>query len=402
MEGDGQSHPLEGRCIVLGVCGGIAAYKAIEVLRLLSELGARVSPVLTESATRFVTPLSFSALAAEPARTSLWDSPEPIPHTRLGRLADAIVVVPATASLLGRYAAGISDDLLSATLLATRAPVLLAPAMHTEMWEHPATQSNVSSLRSRGVHIVEPEVGRLAGGDEGPGRLAEPTEIVARVVALFSERDLEGRTVLVTAGGTREPIDPVRFLGNRSTGKMGAALACAALARGAKVVFVTTTGSAPPGVERVDVETASEMADAVLACFERVDAAILAAAVADFRPAMPASSKIKKEEGTPALHLEPTLDIAAELGRRKQRQVVVQFAAETESVPARGVEKRDRKSSDFVVANLVGVPDSGFGTDTNRAWIAGPEGIEDLGLLTKGDLADAVLDRVAKSFVDSA
>lgn len=400
MTGSGPLVPrLDQRRVVLGVCGGIAAYKAVEILRRLSDLGAHVTPVLTDAATRFIAPLTFSALAAEPARTSLWDGPDPIPHTRLGQSADVVVVAPASASLLGRYAAGISDDLLTATLLATRAPVVLAPAMHTEMWEHAATQANLRVLRDRGAIVVEPGVGRLAGGDEGQGRLAEPEDIVRAVVAVFSERDFEGRTVMVTAGGTREPIDPVRFLGNRSTGRMSTAVAEAARRRGARVIFVTTTGAAPPGVERVDVETAAEMAEAVLSRFDTVDAVVMAAAVADFRPAHVAESKIKKSDGLPAIPLVPTVDIAAELGRRKANQVVVQFAAETEDVVARGAEKNKSKGTDFVVANLVGVPHSGFGSATNRAWLTGPDGIVDLGLITKDELADAILDRVARAFL---
>ena len=391
---------LTGRRVVLGVCGGIAAYKAVEVLRRLVDLGAHVMPVLSGGATRFVGALTFSSLASEPARTSLWDSPEPIPHTRLGQSADVVVVAPATASVLGRYVAGISDDLLTATLLATRAPVVVAPAMHTEMWEHPATRANLEVLRRRGVRVVDPEAGRLAGGDVGAGRLADPEVIVRAVVACLRDRDLEGRTVLVTAGGTREPIDPVRYIGNRSTGRVGTAVAEAALDRGARVVLVTTTGSVPPGAETVHVETAAEMSDAVLSRFDNVDAVVMAAAVADFRPGSPAASKIKKEDGVPEVRLERTPDILAELGRRKSRQVVVGFAAETEMVAERGAAKRERKNADLFVANLVGVPDSGFASSTNRAWIAGPEGVDDLGLMTKGQLAETILDRVTKLLID--
>ena len=391
--------PLAGRRVVLAVCGGIAAYKAVEVLRRLSDGGALVSPILTDGATRFVTPLTFSALAHEPALTSLWDGPDPIPHTRLGQAADVVVVAPATASVLGRYAAGISDDLVTATLLATRAPVVVAPAMHTEMWEHPATRANLDVLRGRGVHVVEPGVGRLAGGDAGPGRLAEPAEIVRAVERLFSSRDLEGYTVLVSAGGTREPLDPVRFIGNRSSGKMGNAVAAAALLRGARVILVTTADGGPSGVERVEVETAAEMGDAVLSRFDDCDAVVMAAAVADFRPAAPAAAKIKKDTGPPQVRLEPTLDILSEMGRRKRHQVLVGFAAETEDPALRGAQKRERKNADFIVANLVGAPDTGFGTETNRAWIAGPDGVDDLGMTSKVDLADGILDRVAKALV---
>ena len=231
---------LEGRRVVLGVCGGIAAYKAIELCRRLVDAGAHVAPVLTADATRFVGTVTFSALASEAAQTSLWDGPDPIPHTRLGQGADVIVVAPATARVIGTYAHGISDDLLTATLLATRAPVVVCPAMHTEMWEHAAVQDNITLLRERGVEIVDPEVGRLAGGDEGAGRLADLDTIVAAVERVLAPHDFEGLTVLVTAGGTREPIDPVRFIGNRSSGKQGLAIAEEASARGARVVLVTT------------------------------------------------------------------------------------------------------------------------------------------------------------------
>src|SRR5689334_15298380 len=259
---------LAGRRVVLGVTGGIAAYKAVEVCRRLVDAGAHVAPVLTEDATRFVGAVTFSALASEPARTSLFDGPDPIPHTRLGQSADVVVVAPATAKLVGKYAAGISDDLLTATLLATRAPVLVAPAMHTEMWEHPAVQENLATLRRRGVHVVDPESGRLAGGDVGAGRLAEPERVVAAAAAVLARGgDLAGMRVLVTAGGTREAIDPVRFIGNRSSGKMGHAVATAAAARGAAVTLVTTQArSTSPTVEVVPfevvpVESAQEMAD---------------------------------------------------------------------------------------------------------------------------------------------
>ncbi|HEY2429806.1 MAG TPA: bifunctional phosphopantothenoylcysteine decarboxylase/phosphopantothenate--cysteine ligase CoaBC, partial [Acidimicrobiales bacterium] len=261
------SEALSGRRVVLGVAGGIAAYKAVEVCRRLVDAGAHVVPVLTRDATRFVGAVTFSALASEPVRTSLWDSPEPIPHTRLGQSADVVVVVPATARVIGAYAGGISDDLLVATLLATRAPVVVCPAMHTEMWEHPAVQENLAVLRRRGVSVVEPGTGRLAGGDAGPGRLAEADDIVAAVVrALTSTRDLTGRRVVVTAGGTREAIDAVRVITNRSSGKQGYAIAAEAAARGAAVTLVTTVDRPlPPGVgEVVRVSSAAEMEAAVV------------------------------------------------------------------------------------------------------------------------------------------
>src|SRR5438874_3129925 len=321
---------LEGRRIVLGVSGGIAAYKAVEVCRRLVDGGAYVIPVLSEGALRFVGRTTFDALGSEKAHTSLWDAPEPIPHTRLGQTADLVLVVPATARVIGCYAHGISDDLLTATLLATRAPVVVCPAMHTEMWEQPAVQLNLDLLRARGVTVVNPGVGRLAGGDMGAGRMAEPVDIVAAVTDVLAPQDLAGATVLVTAGGTREPIDPVRFVGNRSSGKQGHALAAEAAARGARVVLVTTVNRAVSGdFETVLVETAADMEEAVLSRAADADVVLMAAAVADFRPKAVAAEKIKKTEGIPEIVLEPTTDILAELGRRRRPgQTLVAFAAE--------------------------------------------------------------------------
>src|SRR5262245_26466796 len=273
---------LAGRRIVLGVSGGIAAYKAVEVCRRLVDAGAHVIPVLTEGALHFVGRTTFDALASERAHVSLWDDPHPIPHTHIGQNADLVVVAPATARMLGLYAAGISDDLLTNVLLATRAPVLVAPAMHTEMWEHAAVQDNLTTLRRRGVLVVDPEVGRLAGGDLGAGRLAEPATIVAAAEAALAPQDLAGLKVLVTAGGTREPIDPVRYVSNRSSGKQGHALADEAASRGAQVTLVTTVRRpVATGVEVVPVETAAEMADAVLGRSDGCDVVVMAAAVAD-------------------------------------------------------------------------------------------------------------------------
>src|SRR5947209_2043249 len=269
---------LQGRRVVLGVSGGIAAYKAVDVCRRLVDAGAHVMPVMTDGAVHFVGPATFSALASEPVRTSLWQAPEPIPHTYLGRSADLLLVAPATARVIGCYANGISDDLLTATLLATRAPVVLCPAMHTEMWEQPAVQLNLDLLRARGVTVIEPGVGRLAGGDVGAGRMAEPADIVAAATDVLAPQDLAGLTVLVTAGGTREPIDPVRFVGNRSSGKQGHALAAEAAARGAHVTLVTTVDRAVDGdVEKVLVETAADMEDAVLARAPAADVVLMAA-----------------------------------------------------------------------------------------------------------------------------
>jgi phosphopantothenoylcysteine decarboxylase/phosphopantothenate--cysteine ligase len=388
---------LEGRRIVLGVSGGIAAYKAVEVCRLLVDAGAHVIPVMTEGATRFVGPVTFSALASEPVQTSLFDGPDPIPHTRLGQTADLVLVAPATARVIGCYANGISDDLLTAILLATRAPVVVCPAMHTEMWEHAAVQHNLEVLRSRGVHVVEPGVGRLAGGDEGPGRLAEPADIVAAAERALATPDLAGLTVLVTAGGTREPIDPVRFVGNRSSGKQGHALAAEALARGAQVTLVTTTAQAvPAGAEVVRVATAAEMEEAVLARSDAADVVLMAAAVADFRPKAEAHEKLKKADGVPEVLLETTTDILATLGdRRRPGQTLVGFAAETGDVRAYATAKLRQKRLDLVVANDVAAPGAGFEHDTNRVILLGADGFEQDGvLMDKRSVAAMVLDAV--------
>jgi phosphopantothenoylcysteine decarboxylase / phosphopantothenate---cysteine ligase len=390
--------PLEGRRVVLGVSGGIAAYKAVEVCRRLGDAGALVSPVLTPDALRFVGALTFSAVAAEPARTSLWDAPEPSPHTTLGRRADLVVVAPATARVLAAYATGLSDDLLVATLLATRAPVVLCPAMHTEMWESPAVQANVGILRGRGVTIVDPGEGHLAGGDVGVGRLAEPDDIVATCAAVLGRTaDLAGLRVVVTAGGTREPIDPVRYVGNRSSGKQGHALADEAAARGATVTLVTTTSRpVAAGIEVVRVETAEEMEQAVTSRSDTSDIVVMAAAVADFRPKTVADAKLKKADGVPDVILEPTPDILAGLGRRKRpEQTLVGFAAETGDVVAAATDKLVRKGLDLIVANDVSAPGVGFEHDTNAVAILGPSGMrQDVPLSDKRAVARAVLDAV--------
>jgi phosphopantothenoylcysteine decarboxylase / phosphopantothenate---cysteine ligase len=389
---------LQGRRVVLGVSGGIAAYKAVEVCRRLVDAGAHVVPVLTEGALRFVGRTTFDALGSERAWTSLWDEPHPIPHTHLGQTADVVLVAPATARVIGLYASGISEDLLTNVLLATRAPVVVCPAMHTEMWEHPSVQDNLATLRRRGVRVVDPEVGRLAGGDVGAGRLADPTEIVATVeAALASSADLGGLHLLVTAGGTREPIDPVRFIGNRSSGKQGHAVAEAAAARGAKVTLVTTTAlPVPSGVERVAVETAAELADAVLGRADDVDVVIMAAAVADFRPVEVSDRKIKKSRGAPQVRLEPTVDVLSALGeRRRPGTTVVGFAAETDDLRANAADKLAAKGADLIVANDVSAPGAGFEHDTNEVVILGADGsTREVPMSSKRAIADAVLDAV--------
>jgi phosphopantothenoylcysteine decarboxylase/phosphopantothenate--cysteine ligase len=389
---------LRGRRVVLGVSGGIAAYKAIEVCRRLVDAGAHVSPVLTPDSLHFVTAQTFSALASEPTRASLWDSPEPSPHTTLGQRADLIVVAPATARVLAAYAVGMSDDLLVATLLATRAPVIVCPAMHTEMWEQPAVQANVALLRERGVTVVDPVAGPLAGGDVGVGRLAEPADIVAACEAVLTG-GMEGLRVLVSAGGTREPIDPVRFIGNRSSGKQGHAVANEAAARGAAVTLVTTANQpVAPGVDVVRVETAAEMEAAVGAAAATADVIVMAAAVADFRPKAVADDKLKKGDGVPEVVLEPTPDILAGLGTTKRPgQTLVGFAAETTDLVANAADKVRRKNLDLIVANDVSAPDVGFEHDTNAVVLLRADGSrEDVPLADKRAVARAVLDAVLK------
>lgn len=378
--------------------GGIAAYKAVELCRRLVDAGAHVVPVMTADAEHFVGRTTLSALASEPVQTSLWDEASPIPHTRLGQTADLIVIAPATARVISAYATGYSADLLTATLLATRAPVVVCPAMHTEMWEHPAVQDNLATLRRRGVHIVDPESGRLAGGDVGHGRLAAPERIVAAIEQVLTPQDMVGLRLLVTAGGTREPIDAVRVITNRSSGKQGYAIAGAAARRGATVTLVSTTSMPTPhGVaDRVQVATAAEMAHAVLGRADDLDVIVMAAAVADFRPTQAASGKIKKDAGPPDIELEPTVDILAALGQAKRPgQVLVGFAAETSDVRHHALGKLERKRADLIVANDVAAPGVGFEHDTNAVTIFGTGGFEvAVPLSEKHEVARAVLDAI--------
>ena len=393
--------PFAGRRVVLAVSGGIAAYKAVEVCRRLVDAGAHVVPVLTTAAQRFVGEVTFSALASERARLSLFDDEDPIPHVTLGRQADLILVCPATARVIGSYAAGLADDLLSATLIATRAPVVLCPAMHTEMWEHPATGHNLGVLAERGVKVVPPEEGRLAGGDVGTGRLADPESILAAAAealatgAQASSRDMAGLRVLVTAGGTREPIDPVRFVGNRSSGKQGYALAADAAARGAKVTLVATVQRPlPESIELVLVDTAEEMRAAVV---DRLpaDVVVMAAAVADYRPTAPAGDKLKKTAEARTISLEPTPDILAELGRGGEVGTLVGFAAETSDVLANAEAKLHAKGADLIVVNDVSAPSAGFDGDTNEVTLLDATGGRAaVPLTSKRQVARAVLDRV--------
>jgi phosphopantothenoylcysteine decarboxylase/phosphopantothenate--cysteine ligase len=393
---------LTGTRILLGVTGSIAAYKAAALLRELTRRGAEVTCAMTESASRFVAPLTFETLSRRPVLTDLYaqDYEGQIAHIAAAGGADLFVVAPATAHTLAKFAHGLADDFVTNLFLAATCPVLLAPAMDAEMWRHPATQANVATLRQRGVQFVGPASGELASGLTGPGRLAEPAEIVGAVEALLARaRDLAGRRLLVTAGPTYEPLDPVRFVGNRSSGRMGFALAEAAAARGARVVLVTgPTHLAPPaGVECVRVETTQEMYEAVLARAAGADAVIKAAAPADYRATQVAPSKIKKGREVLTLELTPTPDILAELSRRKGASVLVGFAAETEEVVANAREKLRKKNLDLVVANEVGVRDAGFAAETNRVTLVGADGdTESLPLLSKREVAHRILDRVAR------
>jgi phosphopantothenoylcysteine decarboxylase/phosphopantothenate--cysteine ligase len=393
------TEPLAGRRVVLGVSGSISAYKALTLASRLTQAGALVDTVLTRSATRLVRPAAFQALTHRPVVTSLWRShgPTAMDHVALARAADILVVAPATASVLARLAHGLADDALTTTALATAAPLLLAPAMEPAMWSHPATRANVAQLVERGARLVGPESGRLASGAHGEGRMAEPETLVEHVrVGLAAGGDLAGRRVLVTAGPTREPIDPVRFLSNHSSGRMGYAVARAARDRGADVVLVSgPVALAPPlGVRVVRVETAAEMQSAVLDLAPGCDVVVMTAAVADFRPAAPSASKIKKAGAASTLDLAPNADILVALDRalgdRAERPVRVGFAAETDDLVANARDKLARKGLDLVVANPVPAT---FGRESVDVTLVGPAGVEPLGEQSKADVADAILDR---------
>jgi phosphopantothenoylcysteine decarboxylase/phosphopantothenate--cysteine ligase len=393
---------------VLGVAGGIAAYKAAELLRELTETGHDVRVVPTAGALRFVGEPTWAALSGHPVHTDVWAGAEEVPHVRLGREADLVVVAPATADLLARAAHGLADDLLTNVLLTARCPVLLAPAMHTEMWAHPATRANVATLRERGTIVLDPAVGRLTGADTGRGRLPDP-EAIAELARLLVDRpdalpqDLAGRRVLVTAGGTREALDPVRFLGNRSSGRQGYALALVAAARGAEVTVVAANVALPdpPGVTVLRVTSAAELHDVTLAAAADEDAVVMAAAVADFRPAMAESAKIKKDAGTPApVELAPTADVLADLlATRRPGQVVAGFAAETGDEQTdwleHGRRKLARKGADLLVVNPVG-EGLAFEQKENSGVVLTADGTEiEIPRGTKTSLAATVWDLVA-------
>lgn len=393
--------------IALGVTGGIAAYKAAELVRLLQDKGIRVQVVMTRAAQEFVKPLTFAALSGEKVITDLFGAGAEDPniesaveHIAVAQAIDALVVAPATADVIAKFAHGEANDFLTTLSLATTAPMVVAPAMNVNMWEHAATQANIETLRNRGVHIVEPDSGYLACGMIGAGRLAANETIVKAVLkVLHAEQDLAGETILVTAGPTREPIDPVRYIGNRSSGKMGYALAEAALRRGAKVILISgPTALKPPSSDRaevIQVRTAQQMRDAVMAQLERASIVIKAAAVADFTVRAAADEKIKRK-GPLALELEPTADILAEVGAKKGSRIVIGFAAETNDVLANARRKLESKSLDAIVVNDVSQPGIGFDSERNAVTIISHAGAEAMPETSKWEVAHRVLDAVVK------
>lgn len=391
---------LAGKNVVLGVTGGIAAYKALEVVSRLRKLGATVYVVMSRGAANFVTPLTFRELSGNPVVTDMWEEPKQwnVEHIALASRADVFVIAPATANIIGKLANGLADDMLSTTVMATKAPVLLAPAMNSNMYLNPVVQANLARLSGLGYHVLLPDEGLLACGVVGPGRLPDPAVIVDKVAGLLAAKaDLAGKKVLVTAGPTREAIDPVRYISNHSSGKMGYALARAAAARGAAVVLVSgPVDLAPPsGVTVRRVESAAEMLAAVLAEYDDSDVVIKAAAVADYRPKAPAADKIKKTDDALTVELTKNPDILAELGRRKAGQLLVGFAAETRELVAHARDKLVRKNLDMIVANDVTVPGAGFGADTNEVKLLYPDGrVEELPLLAKEAVAGIILDKI--------
>jgi phosphopantothenoylcysteine decarboxylase/phosphopantothenate--cysteine ligase len=397
---NGRDLPLAGRHIAVGVTGSIAAYKAADLVSKLRQAGAAVEVVMTPAATQFITPLTFQSLTGRAVVTDMFAAAEAEAHVEVARRADALVIAPATADCLANLAHGQTPDMVTLTALATAAPVIVAPAMDHQMWEHPATQANVALLRERGAVFAGPEAGRLATGRMGIGRLAEPPAIIAtlRMALGVRDGDLRGRHVVVTAGGTQEPIDPVRYVGNRSSGKMGFAIAEAARDRGARVTLVTgpVALATPPGIERVDVGTVQEMLAALQSATSTSDAIVMAAAPADFRPDAPAAQKMKKAPGqdTLTLTLSKNPDI---IGTLPGGGVRVGFAAETENLRENAVAKLASKRLDFIVANDVTAAGSGFGTDTNQVTLFHADGrVEELPLLPKYAVAHAILDRVVE------
>jgi phosphopantothenoylcysteine decarboxylase/phosphopantothenate--cysteine ligase len=396
---------LAGTRILLGVSGGIAAYKAAELVRRLRDAGAEVQVVMTAAATEFVTPLTFQALSGRPVRTSLWDSAAEaaMGHIELARWADRIMIAPASADLIARLAAGMGDDLLSTLCLASAAPLWIAPAMNQQMWAHPATQANIACLRQRGATVLGPAAGDQACGETGPGRLLEAHEIVAALSAKAAPGVLAGRRVLVSAGPTYEDIDPVRYLGNRSSGRMGFALAAAAAAAGADVRLIAGPVhlDTPSGVVRSDVRSAQAMRDAVLANLDWCEVFIAAAAVADYMPATVATAKIKKSAAARTLELVPTPDILAEVGQRSKRPFLVGFAAETELLERYALDKLERKRLDLVIANQVGRADIGIDAEDNELLVLWPQGRQLFPRASKTELARALVLLIAERLRES-
>ncbi|MCX5819213.1 MAG: bifunctional phosphopantothenoylcysteine decarboxylase/phosphopantothenate--cysteine ligase CoaBC [Deltaproteobacteria bacterium] len=391
---------LKDRKVVLGVTGGIAAYKAAELVRELVRRGAKVRVVMTDHACKFVTPLTFETLSGNPVATDLFWVPGEfeIGHIALAEFAELVVIAPATANIIGKMAAGLADDLLTTVLLATEAPVLICPAMNAKMYANKIVQDNLTGLVSRGHAVLEPGYGELACRAEGRGRLAEPLEIAEEIESILTVKDLQDERILVTAGPTQEPFDPVRFISNYSSGKMGYALAVTARRRGATVTLVSgpTALAVPQGVTFVPVGTAVEMRDAVLDRLEETTVVIKAAAVADYRPEFCEPEKIKKGEGPLTIHLERTPDILSEIARRKGDRIVVGFAMESEHLIEHARTKLIEKGMDFIVANDVTEPGAGFQGDTNVIHILDREGVESFPLMDKRDVAGVILDRVKK------
>lgn len=398
------SFSLAGKCVVLGVTGGIAAYKACELASRLRKAGAQVYVIMTKNACQFVAPLTFETLSNHPVATDTFARPETweVEHVALAKRADVFVIAPATANILAKMACGLADDMLSTTVLATRAPVLVAPAMNTGMWDNPATQENVERLRQRGVHFIGPEGGFLACGDTGEGRMSEPKDIFDAIEKLLAmQQDLAGLSVLVTAGPTQERLDPVRFITNRSSGKMGYAIAAAAAARGASVTLVTgpTSLPIPQGVNAVRILSTQELYGQMLALCPKMDVVIQAAAPADFTPETVADQKIKKQGNEPlVIRLTQTPDVAAAVGKtKKEGQTLVGFAAETNDVLQNAQKKLAKKNLDLIVANDVTAPGAGFDVDTNIVTFVTQDGLEKLPKMKKAEVADALLDRILRA-----
>jgi phosphopantothenoylcysteine decarboxylase/phosphopantothenate--cysteine ligase len=390
---------IKEKTVILGITGSIAAYKAADIASKLTQSGAKVEVVMTEPATRFISTLTLRSITGRPVVTSMWDlsSEFSIEHVALAEAADVVVIAPATASIIAHLAAGMADDMLTCTVLATKAPVIIAPAMNDNMYDNPITQENIEKLKARGFIFIEPAYGRLASGKTGKGRLAEIDKILGTIRKVLGRcGDMAGRKIVITAGGTREPIDPVRYIGNRSSGKMGYALAEAARDRGADVMLVTATACLPEtaGMQVIDVATAAEMKKAVTDAVKNADALIMAAAVADYRPENAATSKIKKDNDGLTLELVKTADILAET---KGDFIKVGFAAETEDLIPNAQKKLKEKDIDLIIANDITDKDSGFDADTNKVTIIDKSGkVEELPLMSKREVADKILDRVVE------